>query len=92
MTQSHGYDYRTRPNGEVHVFHQGKMVKLLRGEDAAAVLKALETGDQATVLADAVGATGAARPSAGASGGGAHLHGNGAAHVQQQFRRKSGSA
>lgn len=90
MSASQGYDHKTRPNGEVHIFRNGKMVKLVRGEDAAALVKALEGGDVQSLLADAAGATAGGRPGAGTSSGGAHLHGNGEAHAPQQFRRKSG--
>ena len=90
MIAKQGYDYVQRSATEVHIFHLGKMVKLLRGDDAASLLKALEGGDAQTLLAEAAGAGGSARPGVGSAGPGQHLHGNGAAHTQQQFRRKSG--
>lgn len=90
MSAKQGYDHRVRPNGEVHIFANGKMVKLVRGDDAKALVAALESGDAQELLAAAAGGSSGSRPGVGASSSGAHLHGNGEAHAPQQFRRKSG--
>jgi len=90
MSGPEGYDYRTRTNGEVHIFHHGKLAKMLKDEAAQAFLAAVKDGDAQEAMADAVGHSGATRPGGGSGGPGTHLHGNGAAHTQQQFRRKSG--
>jgi len=90
MSAPKGYDYRTRTNGEVHIFHNDRLATMLRGEDAQKFLAAVTEGDAQEAMAKAVGATDASRPGGGKAGAGAHLHGNGEAHTQQQFRRKSG--
>lgn len=90
MSATKGYDYRTRSNGEVHIFHRDKLATMLRGEDAQTFLAAVKEGDPQEAMAAAVGATDVSRPGGGASGSGSHLHGNGDAHGVQQFRRKSG--
>lgn len=91
MSGNKGYDYRTRTNGEVHIFHGDRLATMLRGKEAEEFLKQVKDGgDAQQAMADAVGATDASRPRVGVNGPGAHLHGNGEAHAPQQFRRKSG--
>ena len=90
MSGNKGYDYRTRTNGEVHIFHGDRLATMLRGKDAEDFLARVKDGDPQQAMADAVGATDASRPGARRSGPGTHLHGNGEAHAPQQFRRKSG--
>ena len=88
---SEGYDYRTRTNGEVHIFHHGRLAKMLKDEPAQEFLAAVKDGEAQDVMAQFSGND---RQGGGMSGGpsgpGAHLHGNGSAHAPQQFRRKSG--
>lgn len=91
MSGPNGFDYRTRTNGEVHIFHHGKLAKMLKDEDAQAFLAAVKDGDAQQVMADAVGAPNSpGRVSGGPSGPGSHLHGNGESHAPTQFRRKTG--
>lgn len=91
MSGPKGFDYRTRTNGEVHIFSNGKLAKMLKDEDAQAFLKAILDGDDQEVMADAVGkGASTGRVSGGPSGPGSHLHGNGASHAPTQFRRKTG--
>lgn len=90
MSAHKGYDYRTRTNGEVHIFHGDKLATMLREDDAAVFLDAVKKGDPQEVMAKAVGATDVSRPDVGQTGPGTHLHGNGDPHSPQQFRRKSG--
>ena len=91
MSGPKGFDYRTRTNGEVHIFSQGKLAKMLRDEDAQAFLKAIIDGDAQQVMADAVGASHfGGRSPGGPSGPGTNLHGNGASHAPTVFRRKTG--
>ncbi|WP_062521851.1 hypothetical protein [Demequina silvatica] len=86
-----GFDYRTRTNGEVHIFHHGKLAKMLKDEPAQSFLSSVKDGDAQAVMAAAVGNDGQGGGVHGsAQGPGAHLHGNGSAHSPQQFRRKSG--
>lgn len=91
MSGPNGFDFRTRPNGEVHIFSQGKLAKMLKGKDAEAFLAAAEKGDTQVLMAEAVGAAGSGgRVSGGPSGPGSNLHGNGASHAPTVFRRKTG--
>ena len=90
MSGNKGYDYRTRINGEVHIFHGDRLATMLRGKDAEEFLAKVKEGDAQQAMADAVGATDKARPRMSAAAEAAHLHGNGEAHAPQQFRRKSG--
>jgi len=91
MSGPKGFDYRTRTNGEVHIFSQGKLAKMLKGDDAKAFLAAIDKGDAQELMADAVGGSGSgARVAGGPSGPGANLHGNGASHAPTVFRRKTG--
>lgn len=91
MSAPEGFDYRTRTNGEVHIFHHGKLAKMLKDEPAQDFLAAVKDGDAQRAMADAVGNDGqGAGVSTGPSGPGTHLHGNGQAHPHQEFRRKSG--
>ena len=91
MSGPEGYDYRTRTNGEVHIFHHDKLAKMLREKDAEEFLAAVKDGDAQQIMADAVGGgTGRSRPGSGPQGAGMNMHGNGAAHTPKEFRRKSG--
>ncbi|WP_062465183.1 hypothetical protein [Demequina soli] len=86
-----GYDYRTGPSGEVTIFHHGKLARRLTDAPAQEFLAAVEGGDAQALMAAAAGRDGQGGGVQGsAQGPGAHLHGNGAAHGVQQFRRKSG--
>ncbi len=88
---SEGYDYRTRTNGEVHIFHHGKLARMLKDEPAQEFLAAVKDGDAQDVMASFSGRDGqGGGVGRGPSGPGTHLHGNGSAHAPQQFRRKSG--
>ena len=91
MSGPKGFDFRTRTNGEVHIFSQGKLAKMLKGEDAVAFLAAAEKGDPQELMAEAIGGSGfGGRAAGGASSGGTNLHGNGASHAPTVFRRKTG--
>lgn len=88
MTAPEGFDYRARNNGEVAIFHHGKLAKILRDDNAKTLLNALEKGDKQEVLAEFAGSDAqVARPDGPGSQAG--LHGNGAAHAKTEFRRKS---
>ncbi|WP_062518360.1 hypothetical protein [Demequina gelatinilytica] len=91
MSAPEGFDYRTRTNGEVHIFHHGKLAKMLREGPAEDFLAAVKDGDAQEAMAAAVGNDGQGGGVQGsATGPGTHLHGNGTAHPHQEFRRKSG--
>ena len=92
MSGPNGFDYRTRTNGEVHIFLRGTLAKMLKDEDAQKFLAAIkEADDDQQVMEDAVGAQNSSgRVSGGPSGPGSHLHGNGLGHAPTQFRRKTG--
>lgn len=91
MSGPEGFDYRTRTNGEVHIFHHGKLATMLKNDEAAAFLDNVKDGDAQQVMADAVGHDGQhAKPGTGRGSAGKHLGGDGHAHAAQQFRRKSG--
>ena len=86
------YRYATRTNGEVVIFHQGKLAKMLRDEPAQEFLAAVKAGDEQEVMASTVGNDGqGAKPTSGTGASGKSLHGDGAAHAHKEFRRKSGS-
>lgn len=86
-----GYRYGTRTNGEVAIFHHGKLAKLLRDEAAQEFLAAVKDGDEQAVMAATVGNDGqVARPTSGTGRGGPHYAGDGVAHAHKEFRRKSG--
>lgn len=86
------YKYATRTNGEVVIFHNGKMAKMLRDEPAQAFLKAVKDGDAQAIMAETVGNDGQnPNPASGTGGAGRGLGGDGAAHGHKEFRRKSGS-
>ena len=90
MSSAEGFVYRTRSNGEVAIFHHGKMATMMRGDEAKAFLAALEDGDQQDVMARFAGNDGqVARPGTQATST-AGLHGNGEAHAVKDFRRKTG--
>jgi hypothetical protein len=82
------FDYRQRPNGDIVVFYNGRMAKLLRDAEAAAFLKAIADGDAQSVMAETVGDD-ESRPGAGPSGSGKSLGGDGRAHAHGEFRRRS---
>ncbi|MDE0571850.1 hypothetical protein ON058_00275 [Demequina sp. B12] len=92
MSGAEGYDYRTRTNGEVAIFHHGKLAKLMREQEAQEFLGAVKDGDAQEVMARFVGFDGQAeRPgSTGKHPAADALHGNGEAHGHQDFRRKTG--
>ncbi|MGC4175845.1 hypothetical protein [Demequina sp.] len=88
------YRYATRTNGEVVIFHHGKLAKMLRDEPAQEFLKSIKDlpeGEDQGVMAAAVGNDGqVARPTSGTGPSGKAVHGDGAAHGHKEFRRKSG--
>ncbi|WP_296666651.1 hypothetical protein [Demequina sp.] len=91
MSAPEGYDYRTRTGGEVHIFHHGRLAKMLKDQPAQEFLAAVKDGEAQELMAAAVGGAGKGGGLGGSAGGpGTHLHGNGAAHGQKEFRRKSG--
>ncbi|WP_062379396.1 hypothetical protein [Demequina pelophila] len=91
MSGAEGFRFATRTNGEVTIFHHGKLAKMLKDESAQQFLAAVKDGDDQQVMADWVGNDGQGGGVAGsAQGPGTHLHGNGEAHPHQEFRRKSG--
>lgn len=86
-----GYRYGTRTNGEVAIFHHGKLAKMLRDEAAQEFLAAVKEGDEQAVMAAAAGNDGQmARPTSGTGVQGRNVRGDGAAHGHKEFRRKSG--
>ncbi|WP_156165451.1 hypothetical protein [Demequina rhizosphaerae] len=92
MTGSEGFDYRTRTNGEVHIFHHGKLARMLKDEPAQDFLASVKDGDAQEVMAAAVGNDGQGGGVRGSAQGPAtHLHGNGQAHPHGEFRRRAGS-
>ena len=57
-----GFRYATRTNGEVIIFHHGKIAKMMRDEHAQAFLKAIKDGgDEQSIMAEAVGNDGQCR-------------------------------
>jgi hypothetical protein len=95
MSTSQEYRFATRTNGEVVIFHHGKLAKMLRDEPAqeflAAVKEAKDGADQ-QLMAETVGNDGqTARPTSGTGPTGKSLNADGAAHGHKEFRRKSGS-
>ncbi|WP_430868256.1 hypothetical protein [Demequina aurantiaca] len=90
MANAEGYDYKTRSNGEVAIFHHGKMSKLMRGDEAKAFLKAVDDTDAQQAMSDAVGNDGQnSRPGSGHKTPDVSKGGNGSAHAPTEFRRKS---
>ena len=90
MSGAEGFDYRTRTNGEVAIFHHGKMAKMMRGSEAEEFLEAIKDGDKQEVMSRFVGNDGQmSRPGVQATSS-AGLHGNGEAHAVKDFRRKTG--
>lgn len=88
MTAPEGFDYRARKNGEVAIFHHGKLAKMMRDDDAKKFLDAVKKGDAQEVMAEFAGTDAqVARPDGPGSTPG--LHGNGPAHTKTEFRRKS---
>ncbi len=90
MTTAEGFDYRERKSGEVAIFHHGKMAKMMRGDDAKKFLAALKEGEPQEVMSEFAGNDGQVARAAGPGSSGPSLHGNGQAHQQREFRRKSG--
>jgi hypothetical protein len=88
------YKYATRTNGEVVIFHRGKLAKMLREEPAQAFLasiKDLPEGEDQGIMAATVGHDDQVpRPTSGTGASGKSVHGDGAAHGHKEFRRKSG--
>ena len=92
MSTAEGFEHKERPNGDVAIFHHGKMAKMIRGADAKKLLTALgkKDADQQQVIAAAVGgAANAARPGTGPQGP-KGLGGDGQAHSHAEFRRRGG--
>lgn len=88
MTAPEGFDYRERKNGEVAIFHHGKLAKMMRDDDAKKFLDALKKGEAQEVMAEFAGGDAqVARPDGPSSA--PTLHGNGPAHSRPEFRRKS---
>ena len=88
MTAAEGFDYRARKNGEVAIFHHGKLAKMMRDDDAKKFLAAIKDGDKQQVMADFAGSDAqVARPDGPGSQAG--LHGSATAHTKPEFRRKS---
>jgi hypothetical protein len=93
MSSPEGYRFTARTNGEVAIFHHGKLAKMLKDDAAQEFLAAVKKGDEQKVMGAAVGNDGqAARPGGGPQGLDGGMRGNGAAHGHKEFRRKSGSA
>ncbi|WP_152649205.1 hypothetical protein [Demequina flava] len=91
MSTPEGYDYRARTNGEVAIFHHGKLAKMMRDEEAQEFLDAMKDGDAQEVMGRFAGFDGQTqRPGTGPQSGTDALHGNGEAHAQKDFRRKTG--
>ena len=90
------YKYSTRTNGEVVIFHHGKLAKMLRDEPAQVFLKAIKDAkgaDAQAVMESTAGNDGQmARPTSGTGTSGKAVHGDGVAHAPKEFRRKSGAA
>jgi len=88
------YRYATRTNGEVVIFHHGKLAKMLRDEPAQAFLKAIKDAkgaDAQAVMEATVGNDGqVAWSTSGTGPSGKGLHSDSAAHGHKEFRRKSG--
>jgi hypothetical protein len=82
------FDYRQRPNGDVVIFNNGRMAKLLRGKEATDFVAAAAKGDPQALMAENVGDD-ASRPTSGPSGSGKSLGGDGRAHAHGEFRRRS---
>ncbi len=90
MTSPEGFEYRERNTGEIAVFHHGRLVKMLRGAEAKALLAALKKGDPQQAMADASGGPGSSNLGTGIRGVGRPLGGDGRSHAHGEFRRKSG--
>ncbi|MFV0285198.1 MAG: hypothetical protein ACK5IM_02270 [Demequina sp.] len=84
-----GYDYRTRSTGEVVIFHHGKLVKTLKGDEAETFASAVEAGDPQSAMANAVGNDGQVEHPGSHSESSGGMRNNGAAHGHTEFRRKS---
>lgn len=91
MSTAEGYRFATRTNGEVAIFHHGKLAKMMRDEAAQEFLAAVKEGDEQAVMAAAVGNDGqAANPASGTGATGKQVTGDGRSHAHGEFRRKSG--
>jgi hypothetical protein len=89
MTAAEGFDYRERKSGEVAIFNNGKLVKMMRAAEAKKFLEDVKKGEAQRVMLDAVGDKGALRPGNGPIEGGKALGGDGQAHAHGVFRRRS---
>lgn len=85
-----GYDYRTRPTGEVVIFHHGKLVRTLRADEAQEFMTAIEGDGSQGAIAAWVGNDGQVEHPGSHSESGGGMRNNGAAHGHQDFRRKTG--
>lgn len=93
MSAPEGYRFTARNNGEVAIFHHGKLAKMLKEDAAQEFLTAVKKGDEQEVMGVAVGNDGqTARPGGGPQGPDGAARGNGTAHGHKEFRRRSGSA
>ena len=94
MSASGDYRFATRTNGEVVIFHHGKLAKMLRekpAQDFLDAIKDLPPGEDQAVMAAAVGHDDQMpRPTSGTGPTGKSLHGDGMSHAHKEFRRKSG--
>jgi hypothetical protein len=89
MTAAEGFEFRERKSGEVAIFNNGKLVKMMRGAEAKKFLQDVKKGDAQQVMLDTVGDKGARRPGNGPIEGGKALGGDGKAHAHGVFRRRS---
>ncbi len=91
MSSPEGFEAKHRANGDIAVFHHGKMAKMVRGADAKKLATALtkKGADEQAVLADAAGTAGGSRPGTGPQGP-KGLGGDGQAHGHGVFRRRAG--
>lgn len=93
MSSPEGYRFTARKNGEVAIFHHGKLAKMLKADAAQEFLAAVTKGDEQDVMGAAVGNDGQkARPGGGPQGPDGAMQVGGNAHGHKEFRRKSGSA
>lgn len=91
MSGPEGFERKDRPNGDIAIFHHGKLAKMVKGADAKKLTTALgkKDADEQELLSEAAGANNAARPGTGPQGP-KGLGGDGVAHGHGEFRRKSG--
>lgn len=65
MTDSQGFTYATRTDGEVEILHDGSVARLLRGEEAEDFLAQVKNGDAAQVMKQFAGAQAGAAQTSG---------------------------